>query len=120
MGGGLKNPPRYCPNRLYIFARDERKGMTRLTRYVLGQAFGVAMFITLGLTAAIWLIGSLKLIDFVVNRGVGIQIFLSLAVMTLPQWVTLVLPIALVIAVIFTYNKLTADSELIVRRARGH
>jgi lipopolysaccharide export system permease protein len=93
--------------------------MTRLTRYVLWQAFGVTMFITLGLTAAIWLIGSLKLIDFVVNRGVGIQIFLSLAVMTLPQWVTLVLPIALVIAVIFTYNKLTADSELIVMRASG-
>ena len=93
--------------------------MTRLTRYVLRQSFGVTMFITLGLTAAIWLIGSLRLIDFVVNRGVGLKIFGELSILTLPQWLAIVLPVALVIAVIFTYNKLTADSELIVMRATG-
>jgi lipopolysaccharide export system permease protein len=50
--------------------------MRRLDRYILRQCFGVMLFVTAALSAAIWLAQSLRLIDLIVNRGLSIDIFL--------------------------------------------
>ena len=93
--------------------------MNRLTRYIFRQCAGATLFVTLGLTSASWLIQSLKLVDLVVNRGVGIGLFLELAVLSLPQMLALTLPIGCFVGVLFSYNKLVTDSELVVMRACG-
>jgi len=93
--------------------------MNRLTRYIFRQCLGATLFVTLGLTAASWLIQSLKLVDLVVNRGVGIGLFLEMAVLSLPQMLALTLPIGCFVGVLFSYNKMVSDSELIVMRACG-
>jgi lipopolysaccharide export system permease protein len=93
--------------------------MNRLTRYIFRQCLGATLFVTLGLTAASWLIQSLKLVDLVVNRGVGIGLFAELAVLSLPQMLALTLPIGCFVGVLFSYNKMVSDSELIVMRACG-
>jgi lipopolysaccharide export system permease protein len=93
--------------------------MNRLTRYIFRQCLGATLFVTLGLTAASWLIQSLKLVDLVVNRGVGIGLFVELAVLALPQMLALTLPIGCFVGVLFSYNKMVSDSELIVMRACG-
>jgi lipopolysaccharide export system permease protein len=93
--------------------------MTRLDRYILRQCFGVMVFVTAALSAAIWLAQSLRLIDLIVNRGLSIDVFLSLAVLILPRFLDIVLPIGVFIAVLFTFNRLTAESELVVMRSAG-
>jgi lipopolysaccharide export system permease protein len=93
--------------------------MTRLNRYILRQCFGVMIFVTAALSAAIWLAQSLRLIDLIVNRGLSIDIFLYLAALILPRFLDIVLPIGAFIAVLFTFNRLTAESELVVMRSAG-
>jgi lipopolysaccharide export system permease protein len=93
--------------------------MNRLTRYIFRQCLGATLFVTLGLTAASWLIQSLKLVDLVVNRGVGVGLFAELAILSLPQMLALTLPIGCFVGVLFSYNKMVSDSELVVMRACG-
>ena len=93
--------------------------MTSLERYILRQCFGVMIFVTTALSAAIWLAQSLRLIDLIVNRGLSIEIFLYLALLILPRFLDIVLPIGVFIAVLFTFNRLTAESELVVMRSAG-
>jgi len=93
--------------------------MSGITRYVLRQTLAVALFVGIAFTAAIWLVHSLRLIDLIVNRGLSIGLFLYLAMLILPRFIDAVLPIAVFIAVLFTYNRLMTESELIVMRAAG-
>src|SRR6516165_3203375 len=93
--------------------------MTSLERYILRQCFGVMIFVTAALSAAIWLAQSLRLIDLIVNRGLAVEVFLYLAALILPRFLDIVLPIGIFIAVLFTFNRLTAESELVVMRSAG-
>jgi lipopolysaccharide export system permease protein len=93
--------------------------MTRLDRYILRQCFGVMVFVTGALSTAIWLAQSLRLIDLIVNRGLSIDVFLYLAALILPRFLDIVLPIGVFIAVLFTFNRLTGESELVVMRSAG-
>src|ERR1700738_3073684 len=93
--------------------------MTRLDRHILPQCFGVCIFVTAALSAAICLAQSLRLIDLIVNRGLSIEIFLYLAALILPRFLDIVLPIGVFIAVLFTFNRLTGESELVVMRSAG-
>jgi len=93
--------------------------MTSLERYILRQCFGVMIFVTAALSAAIWLAQSLRLIDLIVNRGLSIEVFLYLALLILPRFLDIVLPIGVFIAVLFTFNRLAAESELVVMRSAG-
>jgi lipopolysaccharide export system permease protein len=93
--------------------------MKRVDRYILRQCFGVMIFVTAALSAAIWLAQSLRLIDLIVNRGLSIEVFLYLAALILPRFLDIVLPIGVFIAVLFTFNRLTGESELVVMRSAG-
>lgn len=93
--------------------------MTRLNRYILRQCFAVMIFVTAALSAAIWLAQSLRLIDLIVNRGLSVDVFLYLAALILPRFLDIVLPIGVFIAVLFTFNRLTSESELVVMRSAG-
>ena len=93
--------------------------MRGLNRYILRQCFGVMVFVTAALSAAIWLAQSLRLIDLIVNRGLSIDVFLYLALLILPRFLDIVLPIGVFIAVLFTFSRLTAESELVVMRSAG-
>jgi lipopolysaccharide export system permease protein len=93
--------------------------MRRLDRYILRQCFGAMLFVTAALSAAIWLAQSLRLIDLIVNRGLSIDIFLYLALLILPRFLDIVLPIGAFIAVLFTFNRLTSESELVAMRSVG-
>jgi lipopolysaccharide export system permease protein len=95
------------------------KFMTQLTRYILRQTVIITILVALVFTAAVWLVESLRLIDLIVNRGLSLGLFLYLAMLILPRFVDAVLPIAVFIAVLFTYNRLITDSELVVMRSAG-
>lgn len=93
--------------------------MLGLNRYILRQCLSVMIFVTGALTAAVWLAQSLKLVDLIVNRGLSAEVFLYLAMLIVPRFLDIVIPIGTFIAVLFVFNKLTSESELVVMRAAG-
>jgi lipopolysaccharide export system permease protein len=96
-----------------------RRAMNEITRYVLRQTLVLTVFVAVAFSVAVWLVQSLRLIDLIVNRGLTVGLFLYLALLILPRLVQVVLPVAVFVAVLFVYNKLTAESELVVMRAAG-
>jgi lipopolysaccharide export system permease protein len=90
-----------------------------MTRYPLRQMTMALLFVLGSVTLAIWLTQALRFVDLIVNRGLPVETFLHLAVLLLPQFFQLVLPIATFSAVVFAYNKMQADSELVVMKATG-
>ncbi len=104
---------------LYVARVYRVHQMRAINRYIFTQAFVATIAITLGLTFAVWLTQSLRLIDFIVNRGLPASTFFSFIVLLVPSFVGIVLPIAAFCSVLFVYYKLTMDSELVVLRAAG-
>jgi lipopolysaccharide export system permease protein len=93
--------------------------MNHLTRYIFRQSLGLTLVVTLAFSAAIWVIQALKFIQMVVDRGNGIGIFLELMVLELPFIFQQVVPVGCFLGVLFTYNKMIGDSEMVVMRACG-
>jgi len=93
--------------------------MQRYLKYIMGHLLWPTVLITLSLTGIIWLTQVLRFIDFMLNRGLSLSDFLYLTGLMLPSLLLILIPVSLCIAVIYTYNKLTGDSELIVFNAVG-
>jgi len=90
-----------------------------ITRYLFKNLFSVTAFIAVTLTMVIWLTQSLKLLELVANSDAPPALFIKLVLLTLPRFLEVILPLALVTAVLFIYNKFIMDNELIVLRACG-
>ena len=93
--------------------------MRSITRYIFNQLWLATFFVTLGLTFAVWLAQSLRFFGYIVNRGLPVTTFFAFVGLLLPSFLGIVLPIATFCAVLFVYNKLTLDSEMVVLRAAG-
>ena len=93
--------------------------MYQYSKYIVKNLVHSTLLITFSLTSIVWLTQALRFIDFIVNQGVSIMVFLQLTLMLIPSLVLLILPPALFCSVLFVYNKLKLDSELIVMQAAG-
>ncbi len=93
--------------------------MRAISRYIFRQLFDATVFVTIALACAIWLTQSLRFVELIINRGLSLGVFAYLTMLLLPTFLTVILPIATLSAILFVYNKLTIDSELVVLRAAG-
>lgn len=93
--------------------------MNRMSRYVFRQLIVGMIMVTAGLTCVIWLMQSLRFVEMIVNRGLTVGQFLYMTMLMLPNFLPIVLPIALFTVVVFIYSKLSTDRELIVMRGAG-
>ena len=93
--------------------------MHRYQYYILRQLLGPFLLITVGLSAVIWLTQSLRFIDMIVNKGLSLSAFLYFSMLLLPTFLGVILPMALFSAILFTYNKLVIDSEVVSLRTAG-
>ena len=93
--------------------------MSELNKYVLRQLLIGMVIVTIGLTCVIWLTQSLRFVDMIVNRGLTAGTFAYLTMLLLPNFLSIILPIAVFTVVVFTYSKLISDRELVVMRAAG-
>lgn len=93
--------------------------MSQLDRYMLRALIVATVVVTFALTAAVWLTQALKIVQTVIESGAPFGVFGQLALLTLPTFMGLVLPLSLTAGLVFTYNRLTQESELIVMRAAG-
>jgi lipopolysaccharide export system permease protein len=55
----------------------------------------------------------------IVNRGLPLATFIYLTMLLLPTWLSIVLPIAGFAGVIFIYNRMAGDREIVVLEASG-
>jgi lipopolysaccharide export system permease protein len=82
---------------------------------VLGPFFGgLALFTFVLLIARI-----LKLVEMVVNRGVPALEILQLFSYLLPAFLEVTVPMALLLACLMAYGRLSSDSEIVALRASG-
>jgi lipopolysaccharide export system permease protein len=93
--------------------------MLVINRYILRQLAVGMVLVTIGLTAILWLTQSLRFVELTVNKGASIGTFLKLTFLVMPNFLTVILPVALFTVTLFTYNKLISDRELVVLRAAG-
>jgi len=93
--------------------------MNGFTKYVFRQLLVGMILVTAGLTCVIWLTQSLRFVEMIVNRGLTSGVFVYLTMLLLPNFLTIVMPIALFIVTIFIYSKLITDRELVIMRAAG-
>jgi lipopolysaccharide export system permease protein len=93
--------------------------MSLLERYIFRIAFGGFLTCLAALTAVIWITQALRELDLVTGKGQTLAMFLVVTGLSLPALVTVIAPVALFIAVIYTLNKINGDSELIVMSAAG-
>lgn len=93
--------------------------MRQYERYLLIHLLWPTVLVTVSLTGIVWLMQALRFLDFVLNRGLSLGDFLYLTGLMLPSTILMLIPIGLAIAVLYSYNKLTVESELIVLSAVG-
>lgn len=93
--------------------------MRIVDRYVFRNVLIATVFITLVLAVLILLTQSLRFLELVINSGASGLSFWILTILTLPKFLEVIMPLGLMAAVLFVYNRLTMDSELVVLRALG-
>ena len=92
---------------------------TRIDRYLFRQLLIGMIAVTVGLTALVWLVSSLRYVEVVVSHGQSLVAFLKLTAMKIPEFVAVILPIACFAVTLRIYLRLSDDRELTVMRASG-
>jgi lipopolysaccharide export system permease protein len=93
--------------------------MTLLERYILKNTFNAFAACLVALTGVIWITQALRELDLLTGKGQTLLIFLTVTGLSLPALISVIAPVALFLATIYTLNKLNGDSELIVMSAGG-
>lgn len=93
--------------------------MLLLSRYLVRNVFFTTLAISLALTLIIWLTQSLRLLDFIINGGAPLRLFAAMLILTVPKFFEIILPISLALGIIYSMNKFSTDSEVVVMHNTG-
>ena len=93
--------------------------MTLYNRYIIKNLVTPTLVFTFTLTGIIWLTQSLRFVDLIVNKGLSFIDFFYLSSLIVPSLLLIILPVSLFTTILFAYNKLIIESELIVLRGAG-
>jgi lipopolysaccharide export system permease protein len=93
--------------------------MTLFGRYLFRQAANAFVVILLTLTLVVWLATVLKQLDLITSQGQGVGLFLEMTLLSLPSLMALIAPNAMLMAALYTLDRMNGDSELIVMTASG-
>ena len=93
--------------------------MTLFGRYMFRQVANAFIVILLTLTIVVWLATALKELNLITSHGQGILLFLQMTLLSLPSLMALIAPNAMLMAALYTLDRMNGDSELIVMTASG-
>jgi lipopolysaccharide export system permease protein len=93
--------------------------MGSIDKYIFRTTLGSFALVLISLTGVIWITQALRDIDLMTSQGQTILTFLGVTSLVIPSLLSIIAPIALMIAVSHTLNKLATDSEIIVINAAG-
>ncbi len=95
------------------------KDIKILDKYIMKQIlFGLLLvsFILLGIA---WFSQIIRLLSYLVNNNIGFWAFIKMTTLLIPDLTVIILPIALFAVVLFVYNRLASDKELVIMEAVG-
>ncbi len=90
-----------------------------LTLYLLRQLATTFVFATGAVTFVVLFTQSFRLLSLVLENSATLVIFFELLGLSALTFLPLVMPLGLGTAVVFVYNKMATDSELVVMRSAG-
>ncbi|MGE5156946.1 MAG: LPS export ABC transporter permease LptF [Gemmatimonas sp.] len=93
--------------------------MGSIDKYIFRTTLASFALVLVSLTGVIWITQALRGIDLMTSQGQTILTFLGVTSLVIPALVLIIAPIALMIAISHTLNKLATDSEIIVMNAAG-
>jgi lipopolysaccharide export system permease protein len=98
---------------------DRAVAMGSIDKYIFRTTLASFALVLVSLTGVIWITQALRGIDLMTSQGQTIVTFLGVTSLVIPALVLIISPIALMIAISHTLNKLATDSEIIVMNAAG-
>lgn len=93
--------------------------MGRYDRYILSQLVVLFAFFSLVLISVYWINEAVDLFDSLIADGQTLSVFLEFTALTLPQIMMMVLPVAGFVATLYIFNRLIAESEMVVLQTAG-
>lgn len=93
--------------------------MGSIDKYIVRTTLTSFAVVLISLTGVIWITQALRGIDLMTSQGQTILTFLGVTSLAIPVLILIISPIALMIAISHTLNKLATDSEIIVMNAAG-
>ncbi len=93
--------------------------MGSIDKYIFRTTLASFALVLVSLTGVIWITQALRGIDLMTSQGQTILTFLGVTSLVIPALVLIISPIALMIAMSHTLNKLATNSEIIVMNAAG-
>ena len=93
--------------------------MKTIDKYFTRQLVGIFVMLLLILTGLAWMVQIMSMMKFLMNYGVKLTNFLGLTIMMVPFIVSIIVPFVTFIAILFVYNKMIGDNEVVVIAASG-
>ena len=93
--------------------------MKLIERYIFRRMASALVLIFLALGMMVWLALGVRQFNLVTASGQSVWTFLHVSLLLVPMLVTIVLPSAALIAVVYSLTNLNGDSELAVINASG-
>ena len=88
-------------------------------KYIFLNILKPFLVISLVLTGIVWLSRSLKYIDLIINKGLSLSSYFWFVSLIAPKILALLLPLISFVAIIYTYQKLKSESELLIVETIG-
>lgn len=88
--------------------------------YLFRNMLAATLFVAVVLALIVFLTQSLRFLEVVLNAGSSGGAFWALTALALPRFFEIILPLSVMAATLFIYNKMTMDSEIVAMRAIGH
>lgn len=96
-----------------------RNRMKVLTRYLLRAHLGPFFFAFCALTGVILINTLARQLADLAGKGLPMDVVLHFFVLSLPSNIALTLPMAVLVAVLYTFSQLTAENEVMALKASG-
>jgi lipopolysaccharide export system permease protein len=93
--------------------------MSAIDKYIVRITLQACLIVLVSLTGIIWITQALRGLDLMTSQGQTILVFLGVTGLAIPLLAMIIAPIALLIAVMYTLNRLATESEIIVMNAAG-
>lgn len=93
--------------------------LARIDRYVLLQLIRVFGLFTLILVMVYWVNRAVNLLESLIGDGQSVAVFLNMSLLSVPNVLELIAPMAGFGAGVFVLNRLRVDSEMVVLQALG-
>ncbi len=91
----------------------------RIHLYLFWQILVAFLFSGVAVTFVVLFTQSFRMLSFVIDNSGSIGVFFRLMALLIPTFLPLIVPLSLGVAVLFIYQKLVVDSEIVVMRAAG-